>query len=216
MACTFVTYRARSAVRDVGKALGLSPAMTDHLAEHLDTRDPAKIGQALGVESSEPWEQFLDLCAQIDGFPRHLGIHNGGMIFSASALASRLPTEPATMINRSVVQWDKEGLEQVGLVKFDILGLRMLSALEDAASMLEGTTGERIDLNVLTFDDPAVYETISRVIWRKSQVLLGTHSERLSLGVILWQDRCCPFVEVSRDRGILSKSSAETRSISLS
>lgn len=216
MACTFVTFRARSALRDVGKALGLSHAMTDHLAGQLDTRDPAKIGQALGVESSEPWEQFLDLCAQIDGFPRHLGIHNGGMVITAAPLTSRLPTEPATMPDRVVVQWDKDALEEAGLIKIDILGLRMLSALDDAVSIIEETTGVRPDLDALTFDDPVVYEMISHVIWRKSQVLLGTHSERLSLGVILWQDRCCPFVEVSRDRGILSKSSAETRSISLS
>ncbi len=161
MACTFVTYRARSAVRDVGKALGLSPAMTDHLAEHLDTRDPAKIGEVLEVQNSEPWEQLLHLCAQIDGFPRHLGIHNGGMVVTAAPLAFRLPTEPATMTDRVVVQWDKDALEEAGLIKIDILGLRMLSALDDAASMLEGTTGVRIDLNVLTFDDPAVYETIA-------------------------------------------------------
>ena len=162
MACTFVTFQARSALRDVGKALGLSPALIDLSAKQLDTRDPAKIGEALDVENSEPWEQLLDLCAQIDGFPRHLSIHNGGMIIIASLLASRLPTEPATMVNRIVVQWDKDALEAIGLVKFDILGLGTLSALDDAVSIIEETTGVQVDLDALTFDDPAVYEMISR------------------------------------------------------
>lgn len=162
MACTFVTFQARSALRDVGKALGLSPAFIDLAAKQLDTRDPAKIGEALNFESSEPWEQLLDLCAQIDGFPRHLSIHNGGMIVMASILASRLPIEPATMENRTVVQWDKDALEAIGLVKIDILGLRMLSALDDTVSIIEETTEVWNDLDTLTFDDQSVYEMISR------------------------------------------------------
>jgi error-prone DNA polymerase len=162
MACNYSTFRARSALRDVGKALGLSPALIDLSAKQLDTRDAAKIGEALEVQGSEPWEQLLELCAQIDGFPRHLGIHNGGMIIIASPLASRLPTEPATMPDRVVVQWDKDGLEEIGLVKIDILGLRMLSALDDAVAIIEEQTGKRPDLDALTFDDPAVYEMISQ------------------------------------------------------
>lgn len=82
----------------------------------------------------------------------------------------RVAIEPATMTDRVVVQWDKEGLEEAGLVKIDILGLRMLSAISDAVQLVETTTGTLPALNQLAFDDPAVYEMISQVIWRKSQV----------------------------------------------
>ncbi len=162
MACTFVTFQARSALRDVSKALGLPLALVDRAAKQLDTRSSAKIGEALDMPLSAPWEQLLDLCAQIDGFPRHLGIHNGGMVITGQPLADRLPSEPATMPDRVVVQWDKDSLEEAGLVKIDLLGLRMLSALDEAVALVEETTGTRPDLDGLTFDDPAVYEMISR------------------------------------------------------
>jgi error-prone DNA polymerase len=162
MACTFITFQARSALRDVGKALGLPVALIERMAKTLDVRSASKIGETLGEEISGPWEQLADLCAQIDGFPRHLGIHNGGMVITGSPLADRLPAEPATMPNRMVVQWDKDSLEDAGLVKIDLLGLRMLSALDEAAALIEETTGTRPDLDELTFDDPEVYEMISR------------------------------------------------------
>ena len=108
-----------------------------------------------------PLQQLLHLCEQIEGFPRHLGIHNGGMVITAHPLMSRVPTEPATMPGRSVVQWDKEALEAAGLVKIDVLGLRMLSAIAEAAALIEETTGEAPDLDNLTFDDPSVYEMIA-------------------------------------------------------
>lgn len=82
----------------------------------------------------------------------------------------RVAIEPATMTDRVVVQWDKEGLEEAGLVKIDILGLRMLSAISEAVQLVETITGTRPALNQLAFDDPAVYAMISQVIWRKSQV----------------------------------------------
>ncbi|MBC8171341.1 MAG: error-prone DNA polymerase, partial [Anaerolineae bacterium] len=91
---------------------------------------------------------------------RHLGIHNGGMVITGVPLSQRVPTEPATMENRFVTQWDKEALEDIGLVKIDILGLRMLSAVADAVEMVSHLTGERLDLHTLTFDDPLVYDLI--------------------------------------------------------
>src|SRR5574341_1049606 len=160
MACTFVTFRARSALRDVGKALGLPPDVIDRAAKSLETWDAGKIGEQVEGKS-EPWQQLLDLCAQIDGFPRHLGIHNGGMVITGARLAERLPTEPATMPDRVVVQWDKDSLEEAGLVKIDLLGLRMLSVLSDSCDLIEQTTGSRPDLDALTFDDPEVYELIA-------------------------------------------------------
>ena len=168
MACTLVTFRARSALRDVGKALGLSPELLDRAAGVVDPYDAGDIGGTPGFndlagarKDSALWRQLVDLCRQIDGLPRHLGIHNGGMILMGAPLASRLPTEPATMTDRFVVQWDKESLEDAGIVKIDILGLRMLSAVSDALKIVEATTGAAPDLSALTFDDDAVYEMVS-------------------------------------------------------
>jgi error-prone DNA polymerase len=162
MACTFITYQARSAFRDVGKALGIPLALLDRAAKLLDSHCPAKIGETLDVPRSALWEQLFDYCKQIDGFPRHLGIHNGGMVITGTPLADRLPSEPATMPNRVVVQWDKDSLEEAGLVKIDLLGLRMLSALDEAAMLIEETTGTHPDLDGLTFDDSTVFEMISK------------------------------------------------------
>ena len=154
MACTFVTFQARSAVRDVGKALGLSPEVIAGAAEAPD----GELGEA-GATSARAL--LRDLSRQIHDFPRHLGIHSGGMIITGAPLMGRAPTEPATMADRVVIQWDKDALEAVGLVKIDILGLRMLSAVSDAVAIVAETTGQRIDLEGLAFDDPAVYDMIA-------------------------------------------------------
>lgn len=168
MACTFVTYRARSALRDVGKVLGLPMELLERLASGLDTYNAAGITdspalrEVLGERvSAGMWRQLTDLCQQIDGFPRHLGIHNGGMIVTAQPLSAYLPTEPATMPDRSVVQWDKDSLETAGLVKIDLLGLRMLSALAEARHLIRTTTSIP-DLGSLTFDDQQVFALIRR------------------------------------------------------
>ena len=180
MACTLVTFRARSAMRDVGKALGFPLGLLDRAAKALDTREAGAIAnsasfmEAFGDQAHHlPWQQLFDLCQQIDpstgsghrsghgGFPRHLGIHNGGMIITGSPLVEMVPTEPATMPDRVVTQWDKDSLEDVGLVKIDLLGLRMLSAIAEALEIIEETTGEQPDLDHLPLDDPAVYELIT-------------------------------------------------------
>ncbi len=164
MACTFVTFRARSAVRDVGKALGLPPELIDKAASALDTyqsdlSDQSALKEALGGRgTSDLWAHLIELVNQLEGFPRHLGIHNGGMIVMGSPLAARLPTEPATMPGRYVVQWDKDSLEDAGITKIDILGLRMLSAIADTAKAVFTDVDA---LKRLTFDDPSVYTMIS-------------------------------------------------------
>ncbi len=168
MACTLVTYRARSALRDVGKALNLPPELLAEAAKWLDTNNPQKLAdspdlrRALGSRwMTDRWALLLDLCRQLDGAPRHLGIHNGGMVITGPPLSERLPTEPATMADRVVVQWDKDGLEDAGMVKIDVLGLRMLSTISEAAEHIEALTGQAPDLDHLTYDDPAVYRMIS-------------------------------------------------------
>jgi error-prone DNA polymerase len=158
MACTYVTFQARSALRDIGKTLGLPPDVLNQIATQVDTRD----GFADQLPETTTGQQLAGLCAEIDHFPRHLGIHNGAFILTHQPISTRIPTEPATMPDRVVVQWDKDGLERAGLVKIDILGLRMLSAIAEARDAIGKISGTRPDLNALTFDDPAVYAMISK------------------------------------------------------
>jgi error-prone DNA polymerase len=152
MACTLVTFRARSALRDVAHALDLPPALLGQAQQALDDAVPVGGTAALAAE----------LCRQIDGLPRHLGQHSGGMVITRAPLAERVPIEPARMAGRVVVQWDKDALEAAGLIKIDILGLRMLSAISEAVALIAQTTGQAPDLDQLTFDDKAVFDLIER------------------------------------------------------
>ena len=146
MACTFVTYRHRSVLRDVAKAWGFAPAMQPLLRDHWEER---------GAHTPPHLGAFFDICEQLLGNVRHIGIHNGGEIISDVPLSRRLPTEPATMPDRTVVQWDKEALEDAGIIKIDVLGLRMLAAISE---MVERTG---IDAESIPFDDPRVYQMIT-------------------------------------------------------
>jgi error-prone DNA polymerase len=106
------------------------------------------------------WQWLLALCAEIDGFPRHLGIHVGGMLVTRTPLIDLVPIERATMPGRVVTQYDKEDVEQLGLVKIDLLSLRTLGVVSDALQRIERDTGRRIDLDSLPHDDPEVYRSI--------------------------------------------------------
>jgi error-prone DNA polymerase len=152
MACTFVTFRLRSALRDVGKALGVPPAVMAAARVALEL-DEAPAGEGMA--------QVLELARQLHGLPRHLGIHAGGMILTGAPLMGRVPTQPAAMPGRVVVQWDKEGLEDAGLVKIDVLGLRMLSAIDEAVALIAAETGAAPDLHALKPGDPAVYAMLT-------------------------------------------------------
>ncbi len=191
MACTLVTFRARSAVRDVARALGFPPPMVERLTEVCpelldlvrgrlvaDTVDrkevhsveiPRELVEAADADPPTEWSlsprllrHLLRLAPQLVGIPRHLGIHNGGMVISGPPLCQVVPLEPATMEDRVVTQWDKDALEGAGMIKVDLLGLRMLSAIEDAMTIIEAQTGERPDLTALTRDDPEVYDMLCR------------------------------------------------------
>ncbi|MGC9521571.1 MAG: DNA polymerase III subunit alpha [Anaerolineae bacterium] len=169
MACTLVTFRAKSAVRDVARALGFPPALVERLTGVLDVRDRQSIKEAKGMVdtfgadlSAAPFQHLMRLAPQLEDIPRHLGIHNGGMVLSGPPLSTLIPLEPATMPDRTVVQWDKEALEEAGMIKVDLLGLRMLSAIEDAVILIEGLTGERPNLDALAPDDPEVYAMLQR------------------------------------------------------
>ncbi len=127
---------------------------------------PRTIRQETGLPVAPParlnrWQWLLALCAEIDGFPRHLGIHVGGMLVTRTPLIDLVPIERATMPNRVVTQFDKEDVEALGLVKIDLLSLRTLGVVSDALDRIERDTGTRIDLDSLPHDDPEVYRSIS-------------------------------------------------------
>ena len=146
LAATLITYRPRSAVRDVGKALGLDPAFVDDLARSLAwwdrTRDLAKRFEEQGVAGqggtghSRQAELFYDLVQQILGFPRQLSQHAGGFVITRNPISTLVPVENASMEERTVIQWDKEDIEALGLLKVDVLALGMLSAIRKSLQMV--------------------------------------------------------------------------------
>ena len=127
MVAEVITYRTRSAIRDVGKALGLTLEHVDAIAREFDVRE--QLPQETGPEL------LFTLCRRIANFPRHLGIHSGGMLITRDPLVGVAPVEWATMRDRTVVQWDKDDLQELGLIKIDLLGLGMLSLLREAFTL---------------------------------------------------------------------------------
>ena len=170
MVCNVVTYRARSAVREVAKALAFPPDVVDRVAKDLDTRSAARAaGRLLGPEPdadpaglSLPWQLLSELLAEMDGVPRHLSIHAGGMLITASPLVEVVPLERATMPGRVVVQWDKDSVEDAGLIKIDLLSLRTLGAVEEALAHIRAQREDAPDLDHLPLDDPAIYDMLQR------------------------------------------------------
>jgi error-prone DNA polymerase len=165
MVCEVISYRGRSAVRDVGKALGFTIEEVDRLAKLLDhfsggSELVERVRDAdLNVDDRRV-RLLIELVAQIRRFPRHLGIHVGGMIITKSPLSQIVPIENATMPNRSVVAWDKDDVGDLGMVKIDILGLGMLSLIDIAFKLIEKTRGKKIDPALLSYDDPKVYDLL--------------------------------------------------------
>ncbi|HKE36940.1 MAG TPA: DNA polymerase III subunit alpha, partial [Candidatus Baltobacteraceae bacterium] len=133
MAAEVITYRTRSALRDVAKTLGLSLEEVDALARELDARE--SLDEAAATLTQRAGENLAWLCKRIDGFPRHMGIHSGGMVITRDPLVRVAPVEWATMRDRTVVQWDKDDLQELGLIKIDLLGLGMLSLLREALTI---------------------------------------------------------------------------------
>jgi error-prone DNA polymerase len=167
MVCNVVTFQPRMAIRQVGKALGFSAELLDRLAKGVDrwfTEDVEDSMQwAVPPPDMRPqsWQQFLELCREVIEFPRHLSIHNGGMLVTGEPLVDIAPVEPATMEGRRVVQFNKDDVEDLGLIKMDMLGLRTLSVVAEALDLIKDTTGERPDLDQLPLKDPAVFEMCS-------------------------------------------------------
>lgn len=161
-----VTYRPRSAVRDIAKAFGFSPGQQDAWSKRIERWTPRRMGGA-GVDAGAPDvagmpEQVGALATQLLGFPRHLGIHSGGMVICDRPVSEVVPVEWARMANRSVVQWDKDDCAYAGLVKFDLLGLGMLTALHLMIDLVAEHTGVTVELHELQPTDPAVYTMLQR------------------------------------------------------
>src|ERR1700716_293553 len=167
MVCNVVTFQPRMAIRQVGKALGFSAELLDRLAKGVDRWFTEDVEDSMTGSVPPPdmrpqsWLQFLQLCREVQDFPRHLSIHNGGMLVTGEPLVDIAPVEPATMEGRRVVQFNKDDVEDLGLIKMDMLGLRTLSVVAETLGLVERSTGQRPDLDALPLDDPAVYEMCS-------------------------------------------------------
>jgi len=162
LAATVITYRARGAVRDVGKALGFSPDQVDHLAKSIQWWDREQLGEEavdkLGIGKNHPrLRQLLVLVEEILGFPRHLSQHVGGFVIAADELSRLVPVENAAMPERTVIQWGKDDLEALGLLKVDVLGLGMLSVIRRALGYLSAHGGRPWALADIPPEDPEVY-----------------------------------------------------------
>jgi error-prone DNA polymerase len=166
LVASYSTYHARGAIRDVGKALGLPFAELERLARLTDgnpyrVRDElAKLPDADAKRASPRWRAFAKLCGEIGGLPRHISQHPGGMVISTRPLVELVPVQPAAMEGRQLCQWDKDSCSDAGFLKIDLLGLGMLSAVEDCVEQVAAVRGETIDLSRVELDDPAVYEEI--------------------------------------------------------
>jgi error-prone DNA polymerase len=172
MTANVITYRDRSAAREVGKALGFSLEQADKLSKTVSTwhfgeiREkmenlPVQLAQS-GFDAADLRVQhFMRLYMQIQNLPRHLGQHSGGMVLAKGRLDEIVPLEPASMPGRVVIQWDKEDCADLGLIKVDLLGLGMLAALEEAIPIIRNCEGKEVDLAHLPPDDPLVYKMLN-------------------------------------------------------
>ncbi len=174
MVCTVITFRLRLALRQVGAALGIPPPLLEKLARAVDRdlgeegttlveRVLAVAGEAPGrAMSGQAWRQFAEMVEEVVGVPRHLSIHVGGMLVTGEPLWDLAPLERATRTGRVVVQFDKDDVEDLGLIKIDLLGLRTLSAVEETLLELERVGAGRPDLAGLDLADPEVYAMCAR------------------------------------------------------
>jgi len=167
LTATAVCYRPKSAVRDVGRALGLDSAQVDRLARAMQwwdghESDDSRVRDA-GFDTASPLiARVMALTRELVGFPRHLSQHTGGFVISRGPLEELVPIENAAMPERTVIQWDKDDLDELGLLKVDVLGLGMLTAIRRALALVSARRGREFRLADIPPEDPAVYEMICR------------------------------------------------------
>jgi error-prone DNA polymerase len=170
MTANVITYRGKSAAREIGKVLSFDSETLDRLAslvsawEYTDSKDTlTRQFQDAGLDLGQHRiRKFFELCQRVQDLPRHLGQHSGGMVVCQGHLDSVVPLEPATMPGRVVVQWDKEDCADMGIVKVDLLGLGMMAVLEDSLKLIRRHNKEEIDLGHLPQDDPDIYSALQR------------------------------------------------------
>jgi error-prone DNA polymerase len=166
LVASFSTYHARGAIRDLGKALGLPFGELERLARLTDG-NPYRVGEEIAKLpdaetklASPRWRAFVELCGEIGGLPRHVSQHPGGMVISTRPLVELVPVQPAAMAGRQLCQWDKDSCADAGFLKIDLLGLGMLSAVEDCVEQVARVHGETVDLSRVPLEDPDVYREI--------------------------------------------------------
>ena len=163
LVAAFPTYKTRGAIRDLGKALALPQGEIERMARLADAwgeMAPEQIDELRGRLDSPRWKAFSFLMEEIRGLPRHLSQHSGGMVVSTTPLVELVPVIPAAMQGRQICQWDKDSCADAGFLKIDLLGLGMLSAVEECVDLIAETRGSPIDLSRVGFDDPDVYAEI--------------------------------------------------------
>ncbi|MDI9246880.1 error-prone DNA polymerase [Marinobacter sp. CHS3-4] len=167
LAATVIRYRPKSAIRDVGKALGFDPALVEQLLDGIDWRDKAtdwrqQILDKHLTRNPKVANQFFILVNTLLGFPRHLSQHVGGFVISAGPLADLVPVENAAMADRTVIQWDKDDLESLGLMKVDVLALGMLSAIRRALELISEQKGAPFHIQDVPQEDKATYQMLQQ------------------------------------------------------
>ena len=167
MVGAFSTYKLKSAVRDVGKALGIPTEDLDHIAKLSESRGVADIAAELarlpefeGRMATPPWSYLTDLATQLAGFPRYITQHSGGMVISSTPLSQIVPIQPAAMDGRYICQWDKDSTNDAGLIKIDFLSLGMLSLVEECLDHIDARGRGPVDLSRIDYNDAAVYRMI--------------------------------------------------------
>ena len=167
LAATVITYQPRSAIRDVGKALGMTLDQVDRLAKSNQWWDGGRLVperlQELGFSAdSGTLKQLSQLVASLLGFPRHLSQHVGGFVIAQDDLSQLVPIENAAMAERTVIQWEKDDLEALGLLKIDVLALGMLSAIRKALALISDYSGKTLSMQDIPPEDPRVYDLIGK------------------------------------------------------
>src|SRR5580704_3216577 len=168
MCANVITYRGRSAAREVGKSLGFDEDTLTRLTRLVGSwewKGPTDTMQnqfqTAGFDLAHPRiAKYLELSIRMLDLPRHLGQHSGGMIIAQGQLASVVPIEPASMPGRNVIQWDKEDCSDMGLIKVDLLGLGMMAVLKDCMELIPQHYGTKVDIAQIPHDDPKVYKTL--------------------------------------------------------
>ena len=161
------TYKMKGCIRDLGKALGLPVEDLDKLSKRVDTRHAQGLRSEMMLlpdfrhkVDSPVWDSLLDLAPQLDGFPKYLAQHPGGMVIGSSPLIDIVPVQPGAIEDRYICHWDKDSIDDAGFVKIDFLALGALSQMQDALQLIERRTGRYVDLSRIDFEDKRVYESL--------------------------------------------------------